>query len=122
MFNFYDVHYNSHHIVGTSGGRTEDMVESLEMIAQKKLNPSAMITHVGGLDAVIDTTLNLPKIPGGKKLIYTHISLPLTAIADFAEKGKTDPIFAKLAEICDRHNGLWSGEAEEYLLANAKAI
>jgi hypothetical protein len=39
-----------------------------------------MITHVGGLDAVIDTTLHLPDIPGGKKLIYTQISMPLTAI------------------------------------------
>ncbi|NLD59217.1 MAG: zinc-binding dehydrogenase [Clostridiales bacterium] len=122
MFNFYDVHYNSHHIVGTSGGRTEDLVESLEMIAAQKLNPSSMVTHVGGLDAVIETTLNLPKIPGGKKLIYNHISLPLTAIADFKEKGKADPLFKTLAEICDRHNGLWSGEAEEFLLRNAKPI
>ncbi len=121
-FNFYDVHYNNHHIVGTSGGNTDDLIESLDMIAEKKLNPSAMVTHVGGLDAVVETTLNLPKIPGGKKLIYTHISLPLTAIDDFAEKGKSDPLFAKLGEICKRHNGLWSGEAEEYLLANATAI
>ena len=121
-FNFYNVHYASHHIVGTSGGNTADMIESLEMIAAGKLNPSAMVTHIGGLNAVVDTTLNLPKIPGGKKLVYTHIDMPLTAITDFAELGKNDPMFAKLAEICDRHNGLWSGEAEKYLLANAKAI
>lgn len=121
-FNFYNVHYAAHHLVGTSGGNTDDMIESLDMIAAGKLNPAAMITHVGGLNAVIETTLNLPKIPGGKKLIYTQIEMPLTAIADFAEKGKADPIFAALAEICDRNNGLWSGEAEKYLLANAKAI
>ncbi len=121
-FNFYNVHYASHHLVGTSGGNTDDMIESLDMIAAGKINPAAMITHVGGLNAVIETTLNLPKIPGGKKLIYTQIDLPLTAIDDFAEKGKTDPIFAKLAEICAGNNGLWSGEAEKYLLANAKAI
>ena len=121
-FNFYNVHYASHHLVGTSGGNTADMVESLDMIAAGKLNPAGMITHVGGLNAVVETTLNLPKIPGGKKLIYTHIDMPLTAITDFAEKGKDDPMFAKLAEICDRHNGLWSGEAEKYLLSNAKAI
>ena len=71
---------------------------------------------------MVDTTLNLPKIRGGKKLIYTQIDLPLTAIADFAEKGTTDPMFAKLAEICERHNGLWNAEAEKYLLANAKGI
>ena len=121
-FNFYNVHYSAHHLVGTSGGNTDDMIESLKMISEGKINPAGMITHVGGLNAVVETTLNLPKIPGGKKLIYTHIDMPLTAISDFAEKGKDDPMFAKLAEICDRHNGLWSGEAEKYLLANAKAI
>jgi hypothetical protein len=31
-------------------------------------------------------------------------------------------MFAKLAEICERNNMLWSPEAEAYLLANAKAI
>ena len=31
-------------------------------------------------------------------------------------------MFAKLAEICERNNGLWSAEAEKYLLANAKSI
>ncbi|MGK3350606.1 hypothetical protein ACSLNV_28695, partial [Escherichia coli] len=37
--------------------------------------------------------LNQPDIPGGKKLIYNGVTMPLTAIADFAEKGKTDPLF-----------------------------
>jgi len=69
---------------------------------------------------VIDTTLNLPKIPGGKKLIYTHISLELTAISDFEKKGESNPLFRKLAEIVKRNNGLWCTEAEEYLLENAK--
>ena len=48
----------------------------------------------------------------------TQIELPLTAIADFGKLGKTDPLFAKLDEITKRHNGLWSAEAEKYLLAN----
>ena len=117
-FNFYNVHYASTHIVGTSGGNTEDMKESLRLMEQGLLNPAAMVTHVGGLNAVIPTTLNLPNIKGGKKLIYTQIEMELTAIADFAEKGKTDPFFAELAAICDRHNGLWSAEAEKALLAH----
>ena len=74
------------------------------------------------LNAAIDTTLNLPKIPGGKKLIYNHIDLPLTAIAEFEEKGKTDPLFAELDRLCKANNNLWNPEAEKYLLANAKAI
>lgn len=114
--NFYDVHYASHHIVGTSGGNTADMREALELMSAGKINPAAMITHIGGLDAVIPTTLNLPNIPGGKKLMYTNIELELTAIDDFGEKGKSDPLFARLAEITSANNGLWCAEAEKYLL------
>jgi threonine dehydrogenase-like Zn-dependent dehydrogenase len=114
--NFYNVHYAYTHIVGTSGGNTNDMKEALEVMT-KGLDPAGLVTHIGGLNAVIETTLHLPQIPGGKKLIYTHLNIPLTAIADFQEKGKMEPLFAKLAEICDRHQGLWSVEAEEYLLA-----
>ncbi|MDT8296888.1 MAG: zinc-binding dehydrogenase, partial [Spirochaetaceae bacterium] len=99
MVNFYDIHYEFHHIVGTSGGNTEDMKISLEMMKERRIDPSMMITHVGGLNSVPETTLTLPKIPGGKKLIYTNVNLPLTAIEDFAEKGKSDPFWAKLADI-----------------------
>ena len=120
-FNFYNVHYNATHIVGTSGGNTDDMKEGLALIG-KGMDPAGLVTHIGGLNAVVETTLNLPSIPGGKKLIYTHITMPLTAIADFAEKGKTNPVYAALAEICDRHQGLWSVEAEKYLLAHADAL
>ena len=49
-------------------------------------------------------------------MIYTHIELPLTAIADFAELGKTDERFAVLDEMVKKNNGLWNAEAEKYLL------
>lgn len=120
--NFYNVHYASTHIVGTSGGNTDDMREALRMMEDGRLNPAAMITHICGLDAVADVTLNLDKIPGGKKLCYTNISLPLTAISDLEKLGKTDPLMRALAEICGRHGGLWSAEAEKFLLENAKPI
>lgn len=120
--NFYNVHYNATHIVGTSGGNTDDMREALRLSAEGRLNPSILITHIGGLDAVVAATLNLPNIPGGKKLIYTHLSLPLTAISDFSEAGKTQPLFAALDEICKRHGGLWSKEAEDYLLTHGQGI
>jgi len=113
-FNFYNVHYASTHIVGTSGGNTDDMREALSLVEKGLINPAAMITHVGGLDAVIDTTLTLDKIPGGKKLIYTHISMPLTPIEDFEKLD--DPLFQKLAEIIKRNNGIWCAEAERFLL------
>jgi len=117
-FNFYNVHYASTHIVGTSGGNTSDMLESLSMMEQGLINPAAMITHIGGLDSAINATLNLPKIPGGKKLIYSHISMPLTAIEDFANTN--DPICQELAEIVKRNNGLWCVEAERYLLSEKR--
>lgn len=116
--NFYDVHYNSTHVMGTTGGNTDDMLESLELTAAHRINPAVMVTHIGGLDAAAETTLNLPKIPGGKKLIYTHLEMPLTALTDLRAKGAEDPQYTALADIVDAHNGLWCPEAEEYLLAN----
>ncbi|HRU06748.1 MAG TPA: zinc-binding dehydrogenase, partial [Candidatus Brocadiia bacterium] len=85
--NFYEIHYGMRHLVGTSGGNTEDMREALRLMSAGKLNPAAMITHVGGINAAIDTTMRLPEIPGGKKLIYTHKNMPLVALDDFAELG-----------------------------------
>ena len=122
QLNFYDVHYESHHLVGTSGGNTDDIKESLEMMADGRLNPVAMITHVGGLDAVPETTITLDKIPGGKKLIYTHKKLDLVALVDFEERGKADPLYAELGRIVGEHNMLWCKEAEDYLLAHAPEI
>ena len=118
--NFYNIHYSQTHIIGSSGGNTDDMAESLDLMGKGLINPAVMVTHVGGLDSAADTTLNLPSIPGGKKLIYTNIEMELTAIEDFEKKGSTDPLFAKLAEITKSNNGLWSEEAEKYLLINKK--
>lgn len=121
-FNFYNVHYASTHIVGTSGGNTDDMKESLKLMGDGKINPAIMITHVGGLDSVVDTTLNLPQIPGGKKLIYTNISMPLVALYKLDELGKKDAFYAGLHEIVLKNDYIWSLEAEKYLLANANPI
>ena len=121
-FNFYNVHYMLHHVAANSGSLVCDMVDSVDWIGKGILHPEVMVTHVGGLDSAADATLNLVKVPGGKRLVYTHVSMPMTAIADFAEKGKTDPLFAALDRICAAHNGLWSKEAEDCLLANALKV
>jgi threonine dehydrogenase-like Zn-dependent dehydrogenase len=113
--NFYNVHYAFTHIVGTSGGNTDDIRESLEYM-EKGMDPSGIITHIGGLNAVPEATLDLPNIPGGKKLIYTNMEMPLVPISDFRKLGAKHPMFKDLADICDRHDGLWSVEAEELLL------
>ena len=118
LFNFYNVHYASTHIVGTSGGNIEDMKDAVAMMNAGRINPAILVSHVGGLNAVPEATMHLPEIPGpsGKKLIYTGVDMPLTAIDDFEKLGESDPFFKKLDEICKAHNGLWSTEAEKYLL------
>jgi len=121
-YNFYNVHYNASHVVGTSGGNTADLQEALDLMAEGVINPSAMITHVGGIDSVVETTLNLPNIPGGKKLVYNNITMAMTAIDDFESLGEENPMYKELALIVKKHNGLWNLDAEAYLLEHAQSI
>ncbi|MCY2930080.1 MAG: zinc-binding dehydrogenase [Planctomycetota bacterium] len=120
--NFYDVHYMGHHVVGSSGGNTQDMRDALALMAANKIDPAVMITHVGGLDSAAETIKTLPKIPGGKRLVYTGISMPMTALTDLAGLGAGNPMYKYLAALVAKHNGLWSVEAEAYLLGHAPKI
>ena len=113
--NLYNSHYTSTHILGTPGGNNDDLIEANKLAAAGKIEPAVMVTHVGGINSIIDTTLNLPKIPGGKKLTYTQFDMPLTAIDDFEKLGKTDPLFAKLDAACKENRGMWSAKAEKIL-------
>lgn len=113
--NLYNCHYTSTHILGTTGGNNDDLIEANDLAAKGLIEPAVMVTHVGGIDSIADATLNLPNILGGKKLTYTQIDMPLTAIDDFEELGKTDPLFAKLDASCKAHRGLWNAEAEKIL-------
>lgn len=119
--NIYDVHYNYHKILGTTGGNTGDMLEALQLMSEAKINPAAMITHIGGITAVAETILHLPEIPGGKKLIYTEFDMPLAAIADLEQlgsetEGALGELYRGLAPVIARNKGLWSTEAEQFLL------
>ena len=113
--NLYNTHYTSTHIIGTTGGNTDDLKEALLLSSKKLIEPAVMVTHVGGIDSIADATINLPNIPGGKKLTYTQFNMPLTAIDDFEDLGKTNPLFKKLSESCKKHKGLWNSEAEKIL-------
>ncbi len=116
--NFYNVHYAQHHIAGTSGSTPDDMRDIVRMIGENRIDPAVMVTHIGGIDAAIETIEKLPQIPGGKKLIYTHIKLKLTALEEFEQLGEKDERFKRLNEIVKNHNGLWCAEAERYLLGH----
>jgi threonine dehydrogenase-like Zn-dependent dehydrogenase len=116
--NLYNCHYTSTHIMGTTGGNTDDLKEALDLSARGLIRSSVMVTHIGGIDSAIDSTSNLPNIPGGKKLIYTQINLPLTAIDDFGKLGETNPLFKKLSDCCKANNGLWNADAEKALFSH----
>ena len=36
--------------MGTTGGNTADMIESLELTAEGRIDPAVMVTHIGGLE------------------------------------------------------------------------
>lgn len=113
--NLYNAHYTSSHILGTTGGNNDDLIEANKLAAAGKIEPAVMVTHVGGINSIIDATLNLPNIPGGKKLTYTQFDMPLTAIDDFEKLGATEPLFAKLDAACKENRGMWSAKAEKIL-------
>lgn len=117
--NMYRVHYSSTHIIGTTGGNTDDMVEVLDLISKGRINPAVMVTHVGGLNAAAEATLNLPKIPGGKKLIYTNISMPLISLEELTTMPCGNFLYEGLSEIVKKNDGIWSVEAENFLLSHA---
>jgi hypothetical protein len=116
MMNLYNCHYTSTHILGSTGGNTEDLKEALRLSSEKKIRPAVMVTHICGLDAVAEAVAHLPELRAGKILTYTHINLPLTALSDFEKLGQTEPLFAQLHATCQAHQGLWNADAESLLL------
>lgn len=109
--NFYDVHYSFTHFVGTSGGNTEDMRKAVKLIEDRQVKVANVVTHILGLDAVGETTLNQPAIGGGKKLVYTHKQSELKKISDIAQESELGKILAET-------DGIWSQQAENYVLNN----
>jgi fructoselysine-6-P-deglycase FrlB-like protein len=120
MMNLYNCHYTSTHILGSTGGNTDDLKEAIKLASEKKIRPAVMVTHICGIDAVASAVINLPELRAGKIVTYTHINMPLTAISDFAKLGEKDPLFADLHKSCDAHQGLWNAEAEKILLKHFK--
>lgn len=108
--NFYDIHYAFTHYVGTSGGNTEDMNKAVRLIEKKKVRVANVVTHILGLNAVAETTLYQPEIGGGKKLVYTHKNFDLQRINEIDQN-------SELGRILKKTNGIWSKEAEDYVLS-----
>ena len=117
--NFYNIHYNATHFVGTSGSNTQDMKDAIALIEDKVVNVSKIATHIMGLDQVCDSILNLPNMPGGKKIVYSGKSFPVTDVSSF---GGSDEFHKTLAKYVAENNGLWNAEAEAYFLEHAEDI
>lgn len=59
------------------------------------MQAAKVVTHILGLNAAGETTLELPAVGGGKKLVYTGKYLPLTSLTQIRDEG--------LAAIMTRH-------------------
>lgn len=117
--NFYNIHYNATHFVGTSGSNTQDMKDAIALIENKTVNVAKIATHIMGLNHVCESILNLPKMPGGKKIVYSGKEFPVTDVSAFGENNELEK---HLKELVDAHDGLWNTEAEQYFLEHAKDI
>ncbi len=120
--NLYRVHYEGIHVVGTAGSIPQDMVDTIELIEKNAINPGAIVSHILGLGAVIDTIMAMEVPNGAKKVCYTGLDLPLIAIDELETLGRDNALYAELAAIVKRNGGLWCTEAEKYLLANSPKI
>ena len=109
--NFYNIHYNATHFVGTSGSNTQDMKDAIALIENKTVNVAKIATHIMGLNHVCESILNLPKMPGGKKIVYSGKEFPVTDVSAFGENNELEK---HLKELVDAHDGLWNAEAEQY--------
>ena len=116
--NFYNLHYNATHFVGTSGSNTQDMKDAITCIENKVVDLAKIATHIMGLNDVCQSILKLPELPGGKKIVYSQKSYPITDVQQFP----AGELEQALAEIVEKHNGLWSAEAERYFLEHCPEI
>ena len=116
--NFYNVHYNATHYVGTSGSNTQDMKDAIVCIENKVVDLAKIATHIMGLNDVCESIMQLPQLPGGKKIVYSQKNYPITDVQTFSD-GEMEQT---LKAIVEKHNGLWSAEAESYFLEHCAEI
>ena len=116
--NFYNVHYNATHYVGTSGSNTQDMKDAIVCIENKVVDLAKIATHIMGLNDVCESIMQLPQLPGGKKIVYSQKNYPITDVQTFSG-GEFEQT---LKAIVEKNNGLWSAEAESYFLEHCPEI
>ena len=120
--NIYRLHYDGIHTVGTTGSIPADAKDVIGLIENGSINTGSLVSHILGLKALPQTIYDMVNQQGAKKVCYTDVDIPLVAIKDFAELGKTDPLYAALDRIVNKNGGLWCAEAEKYLLEHAPKL
>ena len=104
--------------MGTSGSNTQDMKDAIACIENKVVDLAKIATHVMGLNDVCESIMQLPQLPGGKKIVYSQKYYPITDVQSFSG-GEFEQ---QLRAIVEKHNGLWSAEAESYFLEHCPEI
>jgi threonine dehydrogenase-like Zn-dependent dehydrogenase len=75
------IHYDSIAVVGSSGSDPSDIVETLELLAARKIQPGNYVAAVGGLDAARDLieAVRAQRLEG-KGVIYPSVRRPLLEV------------------------------------------
>ena len=120
--NLYRVHYDGIHVVGTAGSIPQDMCDVLRLMETNSIEPGAIVSHILGLNAAADTIFAMEKPSGAKKVCYNELDLPLIALSDLEDLGKTNDLYRELDRLVKKHGGMWNAEAESYLLAHAPRL
>ncbi len=96
--------------VGSSGSLAKDMVDTLAFTEDGTLPTINSLAAIGGIEAMAEglRSVKEARFPG-KTVIFPHIKMPLTALADLADVAPE--VKAKL-----REGKFWTNEAEEVLL------
>lgn len=63
--------------------------------------------------------MNLSSLSEGKS-VYPDVKMPLTSIEEIIDLKPECKYHKNLQQIVDKKNGLWSNEAEKYLLENSE--
>mgnify|MGYP007121523983 FL=1 len=92
------------------------MKEAISLIERGTVQANKIVSHIMGLDQVVDSTLQLRSLPAGKKVVYTHLDMPRYSMEEIMN-GAMGP---KLAALVEQHDGFWNADAEAYLLAHHK--
>ena len=88
------------------------MREAVKLIESGSVDVAKIVSHIMGIDQASKITQIQDQIKGGKKLVYTHKKSDLKNL----ESLNQDVNDVALQKILSKNHGIWSKEAEDYVL------